>query len=534
MTRRIFSTLVLFTVIGAIVQVHAASDPAWKISFEKEIKWQTLTAAGNLVVSTDDALYGIDPKTGDITWQSEELKKLKQEFYEELPFTTYVLISASKGAFGTQTYTMVLDVLTGKEVWNSETLGLAGTMGQFLLDNGKLFVYGLETEKNKKAVAVADVETGKPIWTSQEFFKKDPPQFVLGGGRFVKKLSIIGNQEPVFDTDETMIVYMTKEGVQKFNAITGQLIWTSNANKKLKDPPALRAGYTQMVLSENRDVLYIPYDKKIYAISTKDGSPIWGKTENLEGVPNLIMPTPDGLLVRTGPNAKGKGKASYVVLDPVSGEPRWKAFKKFKDASGFTLKDGKVVLYNDKKLMAINLADGSTETIVDEIKFDGGESPGSVRTRPGGYFLSSSQNLALYDFDGNQKFHVYHKSMGRSMFAKIASTAAIASMNTMSAANAYSRAQSTGSDQKYSLITSNPILSERFKATANAENYVYILTEVEREGEKGPGLVKVNKNTGETESSIILGDKKPEYELDEIESRLFYKSDKKEITCYNF
>ena len=46
--------------------------------------------------------------------------------------------------------------------------------------------------------------------------------------------------------------------------------------------------------------------------------------------------------------------------------------------------------------------------------------------------------------------------------------------------------------------------------------------------------MKVDKNTGETEKRLVLGTKEPEYELDEIEGRLFFKSDKKEITCYNF
>jgi len=36
------------------------------------------------------------------------------------------------------------------------------------------------------------------------------------------------------------------------------------------------------------------------------------------------------------------------------------------------------------------------------------------------------------------------------------------------------------------------------------------------------------------DKQVILGTKKPEYTMDEIEARLFFKSDKKEITCYDF
>jgi hypothetical protein len=42
----------------------------------------------------------------------------------------------------------------------------------------------------------------------------------------------------------------------------------------------------------------------------------------------------------------------------------------------------------------------------------------------------------------------------------------------------------------------------------------------------------VNKTNGETENEIILKDRKPEYEVDELGGYLFYKSGGKEISAF--
>jgi len=126
------------------------------------------------------------------------------------------------------------------------------------------------------------------------------------------------------------------------------------------------------------------------------------------------------------------------------------------------------------------------------------------------------------------------------MFSKIASMAAITAINVGSAMDGYSRASANASrsatgrgSAKYSLITSNPYMSKRFKASTNTAGHKYILTKVESDGEKGPGLVKVSKATGEVVGKIVLKDKKPMYEVDEFENKLFYVKDKKEIICYD-
>ena len=72
-------------------------------------------------------------------------------------------------------------------------------------------------------------------------------------------------------------------------------------------------------------------------------------------------------------------------------------------------------------------------------------------------------------------------------------------------------------------------MAKRFKATAATENAVFILTKLD----DGAGLIKINKDTGLTEKEIVLKDKKPEYEVDEMGGYLYYKADGNTIYSYN-
>ena len=85
--------------------------------------------------------------------------------------------------------------------------------------------------------------------------------------------------------------------------------------------------------------------------------------------------------------------------------------------------------------------------------------------------------------------------------------------------------------QTYVIV--NPILSRRYGATKKARDYYYVLTVFKEPAERtGPGLVKLNVVTGKEENRLWLGDRTPEYEVDPIESIVFFKQGKREIVAF--
>ncbi len=63
-------------------------------------------------------------------------------------------------------------------------------------------------------------------------------------------------------------------------------------------------------------------------------------------------------------------------------------------------------------------------------------------------------------------------------------------------------------------------MMKRFKATKATENASFILTKVDG----GVALVKVDKDTGATLDEIVIKDKDPMYEVDDVEGILYFKS----------
>ena len=62
---------------------------------------------------------------------------------------------------------------------------------------------------------------------------------------------------------------------------------------------------------------------------------------------------------------------------------------------------------------------GEYNLINDDIKFDGKEVPTKIQVRDNGILLTSSQNLAMLDFQGDNKWNVYHRAPGKSAVGSI-------------------------------------------------------------------------------------------------------------------
>ena len=58
----------------AIALAHAAGantvkEPSWSSELDKPVRWQHATTAGTLVISTTEALLGLDARSGKVAWR---------------------------------------------------------------------------------------------------------------------------------------------------------------------------------------------------------------------------------------------------------------------------------------------------------------------------------------------------------------------------------------------------------------------------------------------------------------------------------
>jgi outer membrane protein assembly factor BamB len=515
----------------------ARSEPLWTLTTTREIVFQRLTPIGSLLVSTEDGLMGVDAASGKTLWTRSDVQKLKECNYDEIANTSYGLIELGEGVGGTQRRIEVIDLTTGAKKWDSGELPMNSSQGQLqVAHQGMMVMCGLPKKGKKPVVVAVSADDGTLKWQQDEIFTKPLNLIeVKGSGKLFKRYSIEGNQNPVFDTENSMIVYLTIEGPVKLDLTTGAKLWT--APIKSKSLPALKDGYAQMLLGDG--ALFVPYGKSLQAVDVNTGALLWAKDRDFKSRISQMQVTPQGLVVRGSPtfDDKGKldGKPFLDLLDPKTGLSLWKKpFKDLEDATTFDLRGDKLYIAADGELFAVNLADGAS-TAVTKFKFKGKEVPGSLEVVDGDYVLCSSQNVMRLGPDGTIKYHTFHSAPGASGFMKIVSTAAIMTINAASAAQAHSNAwNNPGTTYKYTLY-GNPELSRRFKASQNANAYVSMLTGgVEADGRKGVGLIKVEKASGTDAAKVVLGDKTPEYEMDPIDGRVFFKKSDTEIICYGF
>jgi hypothetical protein len=314
------------------------------------------------------------------------------------------------------------------------------------------------------------------------------------------------------------------------NASNGEDLWDKAPKTK---------GYVQHFYIMDDGILFGIYQGGINKISF-EGQTLFKKP--LKTGENILTmaETPQGLIYITGEDAN--------IVNLKTGDQVWSKPLKYKRAdavsSTFDKNKSRYLISTDETLYAVDATSGEVSTLA-ESKFEEKEDPSHVEVRGSKILLTSDQNMMMYDLEGKQVWHEYYRSPGKSAFGAIlagvtaVATAAAAAgaynsanQNRNSLGNYTDRGQreaNLGSGMAAASGASIAEMLKRFKATAATENAQFVLTKLD----EGVGLVKLNKDTGAKEKEIVLKDKKPEYQVDEIAGILYYKANDKTIYAYD-
>lgn len=294
---------------------------------------------------------------------------------------------------------------------------------------------------------------------------------------------------------------------------------------------------------------YIEDDGIIFGVSdgginkiAYDGTPRWKKPLKTGPGIQIMATVPTGLLYIS--------QTDTDIIDMASGESVFgKAIKYKRSAAVASTYDSaldRFLITCKDGVYEVDGNNGEYNLIANDIDFEGKEDPTGIEVRKGGILLTSDQNLEMLDFQGGANWDVYHRAPGKSAFGAVLMGAITAASFTMGAAHSARAGYMKGAGvpsyhsavqreenaaDAYGAIADASFqeMMKRFKATKATANSAFILTKVDG----GVALVKVDKDSGETMNEIIIDDKDPMYEVDDIEGFLYFKDKSNNISAYD-
>jgi len=505
----------------------------------------------------ENIAVSVDIETGKVLWKS------KEDFGK---IVDIVELSDQELLGVTLFKNMRINSVTGEVIWsvaNSKESQQLSTMGGM----GNLLQKFAET-----AVDTEDIKLDFAIHPSLEYF-------VIGSEEVNDNVMISSssqNQTPTYNS--TYRAYSVKNG---------DLIWKKPVTVKGQ------LGHSTWIADNLLIMPFGTNNSKVNLIDIQTGQGLWGKKGkgiSIKGGIYSYTPTENGMLVITTRNDKN----FLNYLDTQSGTFTFDKTIKVKGYVGYTLTTDKGILYatesemnivntstgdllwekdikthynlvqqKDDHLYLFNNKTGSINALdlnsgqismsgQTEIDFKEGEGPKQIEVRDSGIVLSSDQNFAMYDFDGKLTYQSYYKSpkeegwkrallYAGSIYAGYVSAVSGMASGVMSQAS-YQAGYQSAEGQTYAEVgqaynemskaaggaasMAFGAANKRFKATKESRDYVMVLTKTD----EGIELVKMNKDTGESETSIALGkNRKPNYAIDLIDGIVYLEVDKNHI-----
>jgi hypothetical protein len=396
-------------------------------------------------------------------------------------------------------------------------------------------------------------------------------------------MDLSGYHDPVVDGD---VAYFGYTGVHAIDLTTGAIKWGVEFKPGAKD---FKRTYAPIRIDGDR--LYAAGGGSVYAINKNTGATLW-QSDRISSYAGLFKSRDNAIVSQVEPvNGKvfirfggyfSNGQAvvlreplGMAAFDAQTGE---EAFKFAKAKEGITnlmvLPERNTVIFADAyELYGLDVSGAvPVEKFSVPIEFKrkmgggdvakiglgmlGGVSgivkatmaqskgrldvPVAIVHRSGHIVVMGKQHLMGYDPVAQDfKWSTYYAApgdgLGDSVFFAVTAVAALAGNAQAAAAPSYSSSQySDGVKNIHSALDRyNAAAGKRRAATKAGADHSFVLTQVEEGKKSGVGLMGISLDTGEGEKQILLGDKKPEYSIDELMGRLFYTKGGKQITAYD-
>ncbi len=271
-------------------QTPAGSVAAWTLHFNGEIRWQQITPAGALLVSSDGALAGVDVERGQIVWQKPELGGLPVDSVHMVEGS--LLMEAARSGLS-----VIFDPVTGTELFDSRRLGLTQVVTRRVLpQTGTLIVHGRRAS-GPPVVALYDLKTGNQRWVSESLFQQTGPKRGGLGGLMqgLVRMASEATQLEVLQAGPDVIVVNTLTSLRGLDARTGATRWSATLPTARAGNPAKHVRLFPSI--DKPDRIYVGFDDRLMAYKLADGQALWAKPAMIQGWVHGIVQHPGGIII---------------------------------------------------------------------------------------------------------------------------------------------------------------------------------------------------------------------------------------------
>src|SRR5256712_5455269 len=268
----------------------SGATAAWTLRMKGDIRWQQVTPAGALLVSTDAALSGVDIERGQITWEKPELGGLPADSVRMVEGS--LLIEAARPGL-----LVVLDPVTGAVVFDSRRPGLTQIVTRRVLpQSGTLLVHG-RGPSGGSVVALYDLVTGEQRWVNDALFEQTEPKKkgLAGLMQGLVRAASEATALEVLQAGPDMIVVHTLMGLRALDARSGAVRWSTALPTARAGNPARHVRLFPSVSKPDR--IYVGFDDRLMAYRLADGQALWAKPATVDGWVHGIVQHPSGIIM---------------------------------------------------------------------------------------------------------------------------------------------------------------------------------------------------------------------------------------------
>ncbi len=498
----------------------------------EEVTSNGLATKDGIYIATTKNIYKLNQQTGEVLWSVERKT--------EKPVVA--MAANKKGGLG--------GFMGGNGSHADASANSESSSAQFFIrnnNNDKVYFW------NQEVLVAYNNADGKPI--TKEVELQSPVAYILYDthGMLVTTSEKTQKDQATQGSSGGGLLGKIKRGsasgknrasVLCIDPETGDNKWGSEIDLQ-GDVSAYKLVGTKLILATARD----NGDNYISIIDLDAGKSITKKPLFVKGSVRDLQVVPQGLYYRTSDEIN--------ILDLDNGDKTWKKGFKAKNCVGDNNNKLGYVYANDM-IYKVDFSTGEINEWIKGIDFEGKEDPTSIQVRENGILVTSDQNATLFNSEGKVVWHSYNKAPGKTGMGKVLSglgglasamlAAGEMSRNAqLSYAKGYYGSTSPSLDRDIKNSQANAAafagaaaasfaaIGKRFKATAQANDFMAVMSAVGGNNEaKNAGIVIVNKIDGKNISSMILGDKSPDYKLDELGRMIYQKSDSDELKGFKF